>query len=146
MHFGDRRSEVDESINKVQPGTGHAAAGRFARIVAPAARDTRRMLVAEMPFDVQDLTENACGDDLFELAHRGEAALVVAEPERHTGLSDSGDRPRVVRPRECQGLLAPDRLAGRCRGNELLDMQGMRRRQVNGPHAWIAEDIAELRR
>ena len=68
--------------------------GDSARIVAPAAEHARRVLVGEIAFDMQHLADGAVGHHALELAHRGKAALVVAERERHAGLERS-PRPRA---------------------------------------------------
>ena len=129
----------------MQPGAGHAAARRFARIVAPAAFDAGGMLVAEMTFDVQHLADRAAGDDALELAHGGKAALVVAEPEHDFGLGHRGDGPLGFRARQRQRLLAPHRLARRRHRADLRDVQRMRRRQEHRLHARIGDRIGKFR-
>jgi len=49
------------------------------------------MLVAEIGFDMHDLADRAAGHHTLELAHRREAALVIAEGERHIRFADGGD-------------------------------------------------------
>src|SRR2546430_12946158 len=48
--------------------------------------------VGEMRLDMQDLADFPLGDDAPQLAHRGKAALVVAEREHHSGAFDRRDR------------------------------------------------------
>ena len=112
IHRGDRPAQTDQGVDHMQPGAGHAAAGRFARVVAPAAFHPRRVLVGEMAFDVQHLADRAAGHHPLELAHRREAALIVAEAERHAGLGAGGNGACRFRARERQRLFAPHRLAG----------------------------------
>ena len=126
-----------------RPGAGHAAAGRLARVVAPAAFHAGRMLVGEIAFDMHHLADNAVGHHALELAHRGKAALVVAEREGHAGLLRGGDGARGFRARERQRLLAPDRLAGRRHRGNLLDVQRMRRCQEHRLHARIGDRFLE---
>ncbi len=145
IHRGDGAGEIDEGVDEMQPGAGHAAARRFARIVAPAAFDAGGVLVAEVTFDVQHLADRATGDDALELAHRGKAALVVAEPEHDFGVGDCGDGPLGFRARQRQRLLAPHRLARRRHRADLRDVQRMRRRQKHRLHARIGDRIGKFR-
>ncbi len=41
VDIADRSGEIDEGVEHVQAGAGHAGARRFGRIVAPAAGDAR---------------------------------------------------------------------------------------------------------
>ena len=99
-----------------------------------------------MPLDMQDLADRAQLDDALELAHGGKAALVVAGAERHAGRLHRLNRALRLGAGQRQRLLAPDRLAGRGHFPDLLDVQGMRRRQQDRLHLWIGDRIVKLAR
>ena len=140
----DRPSQVDERVEHVQPRAGHAETRRLARIVAPAARNAGRMVVGEMPLDMQDLAERAAVHQRLQFAHRREAALVVAGAERYARLVAGLDRARGLRARQRQRLLAPHRLAGAGDRGHLLHVQRMRRRQKDRLHLRILDRVREL--
>src|ERR1700722_1797254 len=54
---GDGPGKIDKSIQHMKTGAGHAAAGRLARVVAPAAFDARGVFVAKVAFDMQYLAD-----------------------------------------------------------------------------------------
>ena len=118
--------------------------GDFTRVVAPAAFHAGRVLVGEIAFDMHHLADGAVGHHALELAHRGKAALVVAEREGHAGLLRGGDGARGLGAREGQRLLGPDRLAGRRHRGNLLNVQRMRRGQKHRLHARIGDRFFEV--
>jgi hypothetical protein len=125
---------------------GHAAAGRLARIVAPAAEHAGRVLVGEIAFDMHDVADDAVGHHALEFAHRREAALVIAQRERHAGLGGGGNRDRRLGARQGQRLFRPDRLAGGGDLGNLLDMQRMRRGEKNRLHAGVGDGRVKVAR
>ena len=99
------------------------------------------MLVAEMPLDMDYVTDDAVPDDALEFAHRGEAAFIVAAAEDDAGLAACFDGALGVRTAQRQRLLAPDGFAGRGHRTHLINMQGMRRREKYGFDIWVGERV-----
>lgn len=104
------------------------------------------MLIAEIALDMKDLAELAGCDDTLDLAHAWKAALVVAERERNAGLCAGTDRAFGLGARQCQGLFAPDRLAGRRDGGNLPNVQRMRSCKKHRLHARIGNCVFEFSR
>src|SRR5262249_31866309 len=96
----------------MQPGTGHAAARGFARVVAPSTLHPGRMFIGEVALNMQNVADDAFDNHAFELAHGGEASLVVAQSERNAGLFARSNGDFGFRAGERERLLAPDPLAG----------------------------------
>src|ERR1700752_5394085 len=99
------------------------------------------MLVGKVAFDMENVAERAAVDDALEFAHGGEAALVVAAAKRNAGLAARRNGARSLAARQCEPLLAPDRLAGAGGRADLLDMQRMRRRQEDRLHLGVGDGI-----
>ncbi len=145
VHFSDRPRQVDECVEHMQPGAGHAAARGFARIVAPSSLHPCRMFIGEVAFDMQDVTDDSHGNDAFEFAHAWEAALVVAQREGNVGLLAGGNGALGFGTGERERLLAPHRLAGRRHGGNLSDVQRVRGCEKNRLNTGIGNGLLELR-
>jgi len=75
-----------------------------------------------MALNVQDAPKDAARDSFLERAHRGKVSLAVTEREDHTGVATSSNGTFRLATREREWLLAPNRLAGPCNCNNLIDM------------------------
>ena len=145
--FADRSGKIHERIEHVQPGSGHAAARRFAGIVAPAALHARRMFVGEIALDMQDFARvmPSATTRLSSRMH-GKHRLLLPRAKGTPAFFAGRDGAFGFSASESERLFAPDRLAG-CgdRGN-LPDMQGMRGCEKNRLHAGIGNGLFEFGR
>ena len=130
----------------MQAGAGQAATWRLAWIVAPAALDAGRMLVAEIALDMKDVAKGAVRDNVLELPHAWKATFVVAEGKGDVGLGASRDSPFSIGAAKRQWLLAPYRFACLRYRAYLRDVQGMRCCQKNRLHARVRDRLFEFSR
>jgi hypothetical protein len=104
------------------------------------------MFVAEVALDMKDITERAMGNQPLKLAHAWKTAFVVAQGERHAGLSYRRDRAICGGAGQCQWLLAPDWLAGGRNGLDLRDVKRMRSCKKHRLDAWVGDSLFEFGR
>lgn len=84
-----------------------------------------------MPFQMENLTDRAAADDLFELAHGRKPALVQSSCKDDVRATARIDNPLSVIAPKRERLLAPDMLACLRRRDRLAHMQRMGSGQKN---------------
>src|SRR4051812_11750268 len=125
----------------MQAGSGHAAAGRFALERAPAAGHGIGILIAVMPFDMQQRAKRARIRQAFKLAHRRPPAAVLADGKNDARAATHIHHLIGVAARKRERLLAKDVLSGGRGSDYLRQMERMRRGEYDGGNRRIRGGI-----
>ena len=119
------------------------AAGRRLGGAAPPALDADLALMAQIGLDMMDLAEFAGVDHALDLAHRGAIAVVVADAEGDAGLLRRLDAAQALILVQRERLFGQHMLAGRRRGDDLVDVLRMRCHQHDGVDLGIGQYLGE---
>ena len=134
------RLRAEDEADRVNPVRADVADGAELATLAGeespvVVRGLEQPVLEEVALDVDDLAEVAALDERAHLEHGGEEpAHIVHGKDRRAFLLHGGHHLRRLLRRHAQRLLADDVLARRERGEGLLDMDFVRRGDVDDIH------------
>ena len=139
-HPRDGPQQIDEGIDHVDAEPGDRAGRALDTVGAPELwRIAERARHREVRLGVEDRAEVTALHPALERAGRAVPAPVLPDREHHACLGAGIHRGLRARTGQCEGLLAEDVLAGRCRRDHLVSMGRVRRGQDDRVDAVVCE-------